>query len=561
MKFTIAANIVLAQTIPAAISQTSAVAQSLLLEKEDGQHDHDLFGSSRVHNDEAVNHQPKRSKHGTLPDSQDFRRNGSLLKNKILSLGVQSCDPSSNDPDVGILSCDLGYECAVDPASSLGGVCMAISRELKGGYLSQYSHCFLCNNGYVFGNDNASVGNGQTCSDLHSDVYQSPIYIMPTDHPSCPTVRQLARAGGCCVPKCYECGLPVGTFYNYDWENPTILSGTNAFGFETCGELSHSTYWKAYDAESCSSISELARTSGCCKTQSPPVSRPVTPAPAKAPTPRPVTPAPVTAPTPRPVTPAPVTAPTPLPVTDAPTLSPTTTPETNFPTIGPSTTLRTHTPTVAPVTIAPTSTPTATFTLSVSFATTDLLPTSAPSTLASEENSGSMSTGESVSADASTKSSTGSLVVPISAGFGAVFLIIMMVIIGLMRRRRNDGNAVPSSSATNNGHYSNSATPQESGTKYPLSKTSTIGSDERDEDFPVAAPHPPANEDVELGHRGTRTCGENDDDCVDASLVAEDYGDVPMEKSRGRPSREVPRTVGNVLNYNSRDDAPVEEYC
>jgi hypothetical protein len=56
---------------------------------------------------------------------------GARLSGATLEI-PKDCDPSSEDPDVGILSCDVGYECVSDDASGVGGVCMSIiSRELQ----------------------------------------------------------------------------------------------------------------------------------------------------------------------------------------------------------------------------------------------------------------------------------------------------------------------------------------------------------------------------------------------------------------------------------------------
>ena len=66
------------------------------------------------------------------------------LKNEIADhFSMKECDPSSEDPDVGILSCGTSNYCQPIAESKLGGICTAVSRNLakKGGY---YNYNYIC---------------------------------------------------------------------------------------------------------------------------------------------------------------------------------------------------------------------------------------------------------------------------------------------------------------------------------------------------------------------------------------------------------------------------------
>ncbi len=107
MKFFIAAGI-LAQSLPA-ISEQSSSSELLT-------HDVD-FGRVLAN---AANPAVKRTGQKKARNFQT-RKAGRLLSNSPLASAGKICDPSSNDPDVGILSCDAGYQCVIDQASSMGG--------------------------------------------------------------------------------------------------------------------------------------------------------------------------------------------------------------------------------------------------------------------------------------------------------------------------------------------------------------------------------------------------------------------------------------------------------
>ena len=133
-----------------------------------------------------------------------FEQAQGLLKNNPGLIGsVKTCDPfSSEDLDIGVLSCGSGYECLEDEASALGGFCMQTSRQLE----EPTVYCDVC--GYGQTNDFAigkyqpvllPTGNTTTCFDIAYFAYVDPIFTATT----CPVFRSIAISAGCCFP--YEC--------------------------------------------------------------------------------------------------------------------------------------------------------------------------------------------------------------------------------------------------------------------------------------------------------------------------------------------------------------------
>jgi len=59
-------------------------------------------------------HPKSRRRAGGSPRKFHRRRSGRgrPLVNPLSATSIRSCDPNSDDPDVGILSCDPGYECS-----------------------------------------------------------------------------------------------------------------------------------------------------------------------------------------------------------------------------------------------------------------------------------------------------------------------------------------------------------------------------------------------------------------------------------------------------------------
>jgi hypothetical protein len=114
----------------------------------------------------------------------------------------KACDLSSNDPDIGILSCDAGYECVFDQDSTLGGLCTSISRDLQESY-----PCGLCGYGSFMGEKNFAIvvdvpeNEGLTCGMLAFAAYVN----FTLDATTCGPVGRFAKEGGCCVS--YDCSL------------------------------------------------------------------------------------------------------------------------------------------------------------------------------------------------------------------------------------------------------------------------------------------------------------------------------------------------------------------
>lgn len=117
MKFSIAAGI-LAQTLPA-ISEEQV---SNLLSTTFSRHgDPTSFLDPSQQEERHVQSSSKRS--GRF--MQALARRGVLKNAPSVSTEVKECDPTSNDADVGILSCGRGSDCLADEASLLGGKCVS----------------------------------------------------------------------------------------------------------------------------------------------------------------------------------------------------------------------------------------------------------------------------------------------------------------------------------------------------------------------------------------------------------------------------------------------------
>jgi hypothetical protein len=140
---------------------------------------------------DRVADQPK-FRRGTL-DLALASHNGGLLKNQPLAQ-FKICNPWSSGPDIGILSCDVGYECVVNQASILGGFCTLTSRKLQ-----ENDPCYLCGPGSEVGYESYEIflnGNdGTTCEDLAVATYYNSTGI---DTSTCLSVSQLAQDGDCC---------------------------------------------------------------------------------------------------------------------------------------------------------------------------------------------------------------------------------------------------------------------------------------------------------------------------------------------------------------------------
>ena len=182
--------------------------------------------------------------------------------------GKTFCDPSSLDADIGMLSCGLGYECIVDDASPLGGVCAtSTSRQLQ-----ENDVCYVCPTPFTLaqGNysivieDNESVYGGKTCGDIKDAAY----YSLSVDASSCEAASSTAQAAGCCGPMCELCyvGSYVSSYDAAVYDN--VVDGISLPGYDgavTCKDLVSAAYMKGLiDVESCPASRQAAIQAGCC---------------------------------------------------------------------------------------------------------------------------------------------------------------------------------------------------------------------------------------------------------------------------------------------------------
>ena len=93
----------------------------------------------------------------------------SLLKNVYYKEPVKECDPMSEDPDVGILSCGSDLHCYETADSKLGGVCLPIAHARK---LSASGSVTLSSCTNTTGNLNVTNFTGSISCDVQS--YQCP---------------------------------------------------------------------------------------------------------------------------------------------------------------------------------------------------------------------------------------------------------------------------------------------------------------------------------------------------------------------------------------------------
>ena len=233
MKFVIAAGILL----PALSRTVRSEEDKTKLSSSSSSH-HDGWLTQARHNDDSpfdvsdfLASVVKKNRPVTSPranDSRQRRRALGLLKNKNKT---KKCDPSSKDPDIGILSCDIGYECVMvdQQLSSLGGICTlltttptATTRHLQD---EELVTCSLCNLGAQISTEDYNTvlnapneeGNGATCGEVAYAVYYNTTVGIP--YSSCLFVAELAQESGCCTPapvtgpyNCNICG-DVGLFY------------------------------------------------------------------------------------------------------------------------------------------------------------------------------------------------------------------------------------------------------------------------------------------------------------------------------------------------------------
>jgi hypothetical protein len=95
---------------------------SNLLEQDGGSndHDHDFAFLNKKRALKYIFHRGDAPRRGEMHEYQSRQLLDRLLKN-VPFANMKACDPSANDPEIGILSCDAGYECVSDQDSTLGG--------------------------------------------------------------------------------------------------------------------------------------------------------------------------------------------------------------------------------------------------------------------------------------------------------------------------------------------------------------------------------------------------------------------------------------------------------
>lgn len=201
------------------------------------------------------------------------RSGNELLANRTpQQSGKTFCDPSSQDADIGMLSCNLGYECMVDEFSALGGVCMpSTSREL----VEFPSTCYLCGIGLVLGlayygniidsEDTESGYGGKTCEDTIDAAYFSKSFNTST----CYAVASAVKAAGCCVPVCKLCDRG-SRIWSVGANTYTVVDGISLPGYDgnvTCDNLRMASYAKGIIdlGESCTASRQAALAAGCCE--------------------------------------------------------------------------------------------------------------------------------------------------------------------------------------------------------------------------------------------------------------------------------------------------------
>jgi hypothetical protein len=140
------ATAILAQTLTASSSSETHKTAPLLAQAEQRQLVQQLLLSKN--NDPASEPRIKHFKRNKDKGSGFFSslqaKKNAVLKNKG-SEEDAPCDPTSSDPDVGILSCGMGKYCSESTDYDLGGVCVdssmmeeSVHRDLQDDYREVY---------------------------------------------------------------------------------------------------------------------------------------------------------------------------------------------------------------------------------------------------------------------------------------------------------------------------------------------------------------------------------------------------------------------------------------
>lgn len=199
MKLTIATTGILFQALPA-ISDKE-ISTSLLptdnkvdQQQQEQQHSAQHPTSAKHHRRHLFNQRHRRHNQERLQNNNNF-----------VTTTLKGCDPTSKDPDVGILSCDVGQECIVDQTSELGGLCtLTTIRTL------QASTCSLCGPGSYIDTEKSDVFvngvDGTTCEQIAYATYYEGENTTILDGNICASSANLVREAGCCRAECNMCG-------------------------------------------------------------------------------------------------------------------------------------------------------------------------------------------------------------------------------------------------------------------------------------------------------------------------------------------------------------------
>ena len=270
MKLTLAAGIVAAQALPVISKEStpndrhmdlterlSALKDDLLTTPKKKYQPHRISTKDRTTG--TVVHHRRRHRFGKL----SLANRGPLPNKKNFF-----CDPSSQDADIGMLSCGVGYDCIVDEASWRGGVCVPSTTSRN---LQENDVCYVCPEGFTLGEayydtiieDTESGYGGKTCESTMDPAYNS----LTFDASRCASVSSAVQAAGCCAPICQLCDRGsrlISEVYDTVVEGVSLPGSGDAI---TCLTLFEAGYVKAIiDLDTCPTSRQAAIESGCCVT-------------------------------------------------------------------------------------------------------------------------------------------------------------------------------------------------------------------------------------------------------------------------------------------------------
>ena len=191
--------------------------------------------------------------------------NALRTRNTLVDELARECDPAA---DVGVLGlCSDDQECVVDPSFSLGGHCMSTFRELQ-----EDDYCFLCPPGEFVPEDNYDVNlvdgpyGDITCADLIYAAYFAYTNYVTVDADTCPSVTEAARSSGCCAPDLDDSEFCdiCGPGLYLAEGNFDIVLDIPIDGYEGTTCQDLSISYNTTVYAYCPTIAQIAQTSGCC---------------------------------------------------------------------------------------------------------------------------------------------------------------------------------------------------------------------------------------------------------------------------------------------------------